>query len=83
MPQFVITDAGKLRQILINLIGNAIKFTARGEVSLTVTQETARQLSSPAQPSKIRFQVKDTGIGIAKENLEKIFLPFGGMDKSH
>ncbi|MBW3552893.1 MAG: PAS domain-containing sensor histidine kinase [Gemmatimonadetes bacterium] len=60
------TDPGKLRQILVNLIGNAIKFTERGEVRLT----------ADAEDGTVVFTVRDTGVGIAPEHLEQIFQPF-------
>ncbi|HEY9067442.1 MAG TPA: ATP-binding protein [Burkholderiaceae bacterium] len=66
VPAYVRADARRLRQILINLLGNAVRFTDRGHVTLLLdhTREVAR------------FQVIDTGIGIAAEDLERIFLPF-------
>jgi signal transduction histidine kinase/CheY-like chemotaxis protein len=73
LPQFIETDAGKLRQILINLLGNAVKFTSEGEISL-------RALSLPIEddPSKVTLQieVQDCGRGIAPEQLKSIFQPF-------
>ena len=66
LPHFVFGDEKRLRQVLLNLLGNAVKFTDEGTVSLTVS----RQLG------KICFQVDDTGTGILPEKLEKIFLPF-------
>ena len=71
LPQYVYTDEKRLRQILLNLLSNAIKFTEQGQVTFTVSIVTK-------QPGffTIRFQVKDTGIGIAKEQIEAIFLPF-------
>jgi PAS domain S-box-containing protein len=71
----MITDAGKLRQILINLIGNAIKFTSVGEVSVTVDVDAATH-----QPTSIR--VRDTGIGIAPDRRQKVFEPFEQGDSS-
>ncbi len=79
---YVQADEKRLRQILINLLGNAIKFTEKGGVSFKVdTLETQQSLSSPiANPqsltAKFIFQVEDTGIGIAPDELSKIFLPF-------
>ena len=71
----IVTDAGKLRQILINLIGNAIKFTAEGEVSVTVETDT-----DSSQP--VSITVRDTGIGIAAERQQKVFEPFEQGDSS-
>jgi len=70
-------DSHHLRQILLNLLGNAIKFTERGEVSLSVN---LRQESTAA--ITVRFEVKDTGIGIAHEALPKIFERFVQADQS-
>jgi signal transduction histidine kinase len=66
------TDAGKLRQILLNLLSNAVKFTDRGEVSVRATESEDR----------IEVGVIDTGIGIARENLERIFEPFWQVEQS-
>lgn len=71
LPTFVFGDEQKLRQILINLLGNAIKFTERGNVVLQVGC-----VSKESQNRKIRFQVDDTGCGIAPEKLSEIFIPF-------
>jgi PAS domain S-box-containing protein len=65
-PGEVITDGRKLRQILINLLGNAVKFTDHGEVSFSVER----------QGGDILFRVADTGVGIAPEHLEQIWEPF-------
>lgn len=64
------SDAGKLRQILFNLLSNASKFTHEGSIELAVDTVVA------SGEERVRFQVADTGIGIAGEDLEKIFLPF-------
>ncbi|OUL33570.1 hybrid sensor histidine kinase/response regulator [Nostoc sp. 106C] len=66
LPQGVKADEKRLRQVLINLLGNAVKFTESGEVTLKVGYHN----------NKIRFQVKDTGVGMAPEQLQDIFLPF-------
>lgn len=66
IPQSVHADEKRLRQILINLLGNAIKFTQQGRVTFQVTY----------LEGQIRFQVTDTGIGIASEELDNIFKPF-------
>ncbi|WP_445634110.1 histidine kinase [Nostoc sp. DSM 114161] len=66
LPKGVKADEKRLRQVLINLLGNAVKFTEVGEVKLKVGYHN----------HKIRFQVEDTGVGMAPEQLEEIFLPF-------
>ena len=79
LPKAVHADEKRLRQVLINLLGNAIKFTDQGEVTLKVgvVQRSLPGEDEPNLPSlKIRFQVEDTGVGMAPEQLEKIFLPF-------
>ncbi|MFB2895341.1 ATP-binding protein [Aerosakkonemataceae cyanobacterium BLCC-F50] len=71
LPKYIHADEKRLRQILLNLLSNAIKFTEQGQVKFRVSI-VARQLESLT----IRFQVADTGIGIAEEQREAIFLPF-------
>lgn len=70
-------DPGRLRQILTNLIGNSIKFTSTGRVELRVSRAPGR-----GERIELRFEVEDTGIGIASENLDKIFSPFEQADSS-
>jgi len=72
LPTHVKIDAEKLRQVLINLIGNAIKFTTKGGVTLSVK---AFQTNSEDKKA-IKFQIKDSGIGIREEDLVRIFHPF-------
>lgn len=72
LPRQVALDGGKLRQVLINLIGNAIKFTLRGGIILR-----ARTVESiAADRVRVRFEVEDSGPGIPEEDRERIFLPF-------
>jgi len=74
LPSHVRGDARRLRQVLINLLGNAIKFTDRGGVMLKVGLIIGNR--EKGVPAKIRFQIEDTGIGIAPEHLASIFEPF-------
>ncbi len=76
-PDALIGDEGRLRQILVNLVGNAIKFTERGEVVVGVESEV---LSSGK--ARLRFHVRDSGIGIAIEKQQLIFEPFEQADGS-
>ncbi|MEZ5042545.1 MAG: ATP-binding protein [Saprospiraceae bacterium] len=76
IPQYLIGDPTRLSQILINLLNNAIKFTEKGKISLTV-----KKLNKPtAQRCKVYFEVNDTGIGIPKEKHRKIFDSFSQAD---
>jgi CHASE2 domain-containing sensor protein/CheY-like chemotaxis protein len=72
LPTGIYADEKRLRQVLINLLGNAIKFTDRGSVTFRVSVLP----SVAAETCGIRFQVEDTGVGMTPEQLEKIFLPF-------
>ena len=84
LPALVQGDEQKLRQILINLLGNAVKFTENGGVVFKVGYvEPGTEGSAQALRPKIRFQVEDTGIGIAPDKLTEIFLPFHQINNSH
>ena len=77
IPDAVIGDSGRLRQVVTNLIGNAIKFTSEGEVALHVAPEV-----NASGESLLHFTVSDTGIGIAANKLESIFDSFSQADTS-
>jgi signal transduction histidine kinase/CheY-like chemotaxis protein len=77
VPSHLIGDAMRLRQILVNLIGNAIKFTSEGEISINV-----RSKGRDEQGCQLEFSVTDTGIGITKEGIEKLFQAFQQVDTS-
>ena len=77
LPSRLRGDPGRLRQILTNLIGNSLKFTAAGRITLRVTR-----LPDRGERIVVRCEVEDTGIGIASESLGKIFSPFEQADSS-
>ncbi len=77
VPEVVIGDANRLRQVLLNLVGNAIKFTDQGEVVLRAAVER----SEPGN-MLLKFSVTDTGIGIAADRIQQIFNPFVQADSS-
>lgn len=73
LPQYIRTDETKLRQVLINLLGNAIKFTQVGSVTLRVRAENTE---NPTTSPRLLFAVEDTGPGIAATELKSLFAPF-------
>lgn len=77
VPSLVAGDWVRLRQILINLIDNAVKFTHQGEVTIRVHFDSAAGI-----PDQLRFTVADTGIGIPKDHQQQIFQPFVQVDGS-
>ncbi|HKK91512.1 MAG TPA: ATP-binding protein, partial [Desulfobacteraceae bacterium] len=77
VPRRVMGDPGRIRQIMNNLIGNAVKFTEEGEVTLQVDR-----VSETEYTAVVRFTVNDTGIGIAPENMDKLFQDFSQADAS-
>ncbi|MDB6130824.1 MAG: Signal transduction histidine-protein kinase BarA, partial [Verrucomicrobiales bacterium] len=77
LPSMLKGDPGRLRQVLTNLVGNAVKFTDQGEIVVRVVEEKVF-----GAQSLIRFEVKDTGIGISEDARRKIFEPFTQADGS-
>lgn len=81
LPEGVLTDDKRLRQVLINLLGNAVKFTEQGKVIFKV--KTSNYIDT--NNARLHFQIRDTGIGMSPDSLEKIFQPFEqvGEGKRH
>ncbi len=80
VPVSAMGDSGRIRQILVNLVGNAIKFTDQGNVFVEVTCKTSR--NKPGETAEIAIQIKDTGIGMRPGDCEKIFCKFLQADGS-
>ncbi|NEZ54246.1 ATP-binding protein [Adonisia turfae] len=76
LPQHIYVDEGKLRQILINLVGNAVKFTEKGTVTLKASVDSAQQPT-------LHLDIEDSGPGIPKEDLEQLFVPFEQTTAGH
>ena len=77
IPRWVKGDAGRVRQVLVNLLGNAMKFTHKGKIYLSVLLENITK-----NQAQLKFEVKDTGIGIPKNRVDKIFKSFSQADTS-
>ena len=77
VPKRVVTDSGRLRQVIMNLVGNSVKFTEQGEIVLTVDCMTKDD-----DEALLRFVVRDTGIGISEAKIEKVFGEFEQADTS-
>ncbi|MFO0984055.1 MAG: ATP-binding protein [Planctomycetota bacterium] len=77
VPEHARGDPGRVRQILINFVNNAVKFTQQGEVAVTVTLD-----SVTATHATVRFAVRDTGIGIPKDRMDRLFQRFSQVDAS-
>jgi len=78
VPQRLLGDPQRIRQCLLNMVGNAIKFTGSGEVAVSVTSERAENNGR----ASLRFAVRDTGIGISADTLARLFQPFTQADTS-
>lgn len=76
VPRNLVGDPFRLQQILVNLVGNAVKFTEKGEIELKI------DLTNKSPGVELRFSVRDTGIGMSKGQIEKLFEPFSQADLS-
>ena len=83
VPETLVGDPGRLRQVLVNLVGNAIKFTERGEVIVDVALDPREDVDGgEGDNARVRFTVSDTGIGIPRDKQWQIFGPFVQADAS-
>jgi len=82
LPKWVSGDPTRLQQVLVNLLGNAIKFTTDGDVSVMVKPSETSTNGHPQETVGLHITVSDTGVGISRENLEKIFEKFSQEDTS-
>ena len=83
VPAVIMADDSRVRQVLVNLVNNAVKFTEKGLVEVTVRAKRAESQAGPDSPAwTIKFAVRDTGIGIASEYGERLFKPFRQVDES-
>ncbi|MBI9044813.1 MAG: response regulator [Anaerolineaceae bacterium] len=84
-PEFILSDATRLRQILVNLINNAVKFTESGEVVITVESESVQSEKiqrKEGELCKFHFTIRDTGLGIPADKMNRLFQPFSQVDAS-
>ena len=82
VPSTIITDPTRLRQILLNLIGNAVKFTHSGRVSIAVTGNLLPSVGQESYQYQLTFAITDTGIGIHGDRIDLLFQPFTQADNS-
>ncbi|HTO03919.1 MAG TPA: ATP-binding protein, partial [Opitutus sp.] len=83
VPSAILVDVGRLRQVLVNLLNNAVKFTPSGEVEVRVRALADRPVTEGgANPAVLEFSIRDTGIGIDPEHHARIFRPFSQVDES-
>ncbi|MGF1460910.1 MAG: response regulator [Leptolyngbyaceae cyanobacterium] len=82
MPLTIAGDITRLRQVLVNLLTNAVKFTEKGEVFLQIQLESASEPNNSEKPYLFHFSVKDCGIGIPPERMDRLFKPFSQVDAS-
>ncbi len=81
LPRWISTAGNRVRQILLNLVGNAIKFTAEGEVEVRA-EPWSDALKPEGKATHIRIQVRDTGVGIPADRVDRLFKPFTQIDSS-
>ena len=80
VPHVIISDSTRLRQVLLNLLSNAIKFTEKGEIVLSVSAEKITNIKDKTH--RLHFSIRDTGIGIAQDQMDRLFQSFSQVDAS-
>jgi len=84
VPQFIMSDNNKLREVLINLLSNAVKFTEKGGIVIRVSLVPEQDISDDSKAEvKLFVEVEDTGCGVAKKDVEAVFTAFEQADKEH
>ncbi len=82
LPEYVVGDSLRMQQVLMNLLGNAIKFTSRGHVRLVVTRVPAGEMDRDTEQGAVRFEIHDTGKGIGEDRRACLFCEFSQTDRS-
>ncbi|QTA77918.1 Two component system response regulator/histidine kinase [Desulfonema limicola] len=82
LPTYIHGDETRLRQILLNFLSNGVKFTSKGEIVVSVSGSLMSQDTEPAEVYEIKFAVKDSGIGIPADRMDKLFKAFSQVDSS-
>ncbi len=81
-PEGIVSDSTRLRQVLLNLLNNAVKFTDKGEIAVSVSQVSSSGMSDPGGECTLLFSVRDTGIGIPRDRMDRLFKSFSQVDAS-
>ena len=82
VPDAIVGDEPRLGQVLMNLLSNAVKFTDQGEVTITVSGERVEAIEGEQPQYRLKFAVRDTGVGITPENIKRLFQPFQQIEHS-
>ena len=83
VPFYLVGDGNRLRQVIVNIVGNAVKFTETGEIFLSVEEVTDEDRDASVDTVTLLFKIKDSGIGIPKDKLEMVFERFTQLDGSY
>ena len=81
-PEGIVADITRLRQVLLNLLNNAVKFTEKGEIAVSVSRASSSGMKDAGDACTLLFSVRDTGIGIPKDRMDRLFKSFSQVDAS-